>query len=113
MDANVHWLGCFFMICLPAALLAVVVLSVYFAFFRQEAIKRRQLVKRARQDFEEARGTAHRRLLREAIERVRKQQDETHASLAATTAKRDGLVRVRRTELEAKPVSLVVESHLQ
>lgn len=113
MNVNGNWNSFLLIVCLPSALLALLAISVYFIFFRTKAIRRRQLKKQAVQDYQEARGTAHHHLLHEALERARKQLDETNASLEAARKKRAELVDDQNATLQSKLATLIVENNLQ
>jgi hypothetical protein len=100
---------------LIAGVFAFLLLSgvLYFAMFRTEAVKHRQLRKLAWQQYEEARGTAHRRLLQTARSRALKERGEVQHALKMSKARQAELICERDRELESALLRHIIGNHLE
>lgn len=79
----------------------VVLLSLLFyfvsrRFFGWAALRRRALKRQAGREYEEARGTMHKRLLQQALRQPRRRKKEVERELAATEQRKSRLLEERR-----------------
>jgi hypothetical protein len=92
MPDRLYWLY------LGLVLLAVI-LALYLAFFSQPAVKRRSLARQARLDYRQARGTAHLKLLREALAREEQTRRQHEQTLAQAQHKRTAIQQEQQARL--------------
>lgn len=85
----------------------------YLTLFNTAAVRRRELARQARQDYAQARGTAHRHLLEDAARKLNRQLDPVRRQLLSTQAARDGTLRRQESDLDAILARQIVQNHLQ
>jgi hypothetical protein len=82
------------------SLLSFLVVSIYLAFFSAPAVRSRELAKQARLDYQQARGTAHLKLLATAIAHREKPRKECEQSLFTAQKEQATVENKQATELD-------------
>jgi len=109
----VSWYSISLMVAPLTVLLVAIVLVIYLAFLWPPEVKRRALMRQARQDYEEARGTAHRHLLQDALRRALESQAENRATRRLQANKLDILQLDHSAALKTRLSEYIIQTRLQ
>jgi hypothetical protein len=103
----------FLILVLLIAAVAALVFVVISLLFNTSAVKARALKKQAKEDYHQARGTAHRQLLEAAHTRLQKDIARCNQQIKQAEQEKRRLVRLRSQKIDEKLVRYLVENRLQ